>query len=70
MPLYPVTPLLGAILSLGLVAFKDAVEIALSAGFVGAALVWYFVYARSNTAQQGVLSEAIREREEDLPIIS
>jgi len=41
-PLYPVTPLLGAVLSLGLVASMDRVEIALSGGFVLAAVPWYF----------------------------
>ncbi|NHN47971.1 amino acid permease [Halostella sp. JP-L12] len=66
-PLYPITPILGALLSLGLVAFMDAVEIALSGGFVIAAVVWYFVYARSKTPQQGVLSNYIRGREEELP---
>ena len=66
-PLYPITPLLGAVLSLGLIAFMERLEIALSVGFVLAAVVWYFVYARSQTDQQGVLSAYIRRREEDLP---
>jgi nucleotide-binding universal stress UspA family protein len=66
-PLYPITPILGAVLSLGLVAFMDRIEIALSAGFVLAAVVWYFVYARDKTTQQGVLSDYIRNREETLP---
>ncbi|MFC6721281.1 amino acid permease [Halobacteriaceae archaeon SHR40] len=66
-PLYPITPILGAVLSLGLVAFMDAIEIALSGGFVVAALVWYFLYARNKTPQQGVLSEYIRSREDELP---
>jgi amino acid transporter/nucleotide-binding universal stress UspA family protein len=66
-PLYPITPILGALLSLGLVAFMDGVEIALSGGFVVAAVVWYFLYARDKTTQQGVLSDYIRRREEELP---
>lgn len=66
-PLYPFTPILGAVLSLGLVAFMDGIEIALSAAFVVAAVVWYFVYARDKTEQQGVLSDYIRSRDEDLP---
>ncbi|WP_336328494.1 amino acid permease [Halovenus sp. HT40] len=66
-PLYPITPILGAVLSLGLVAFMDGIEIALSGGFVIAALVWYFLYARDKTTKQGVLSEYIRSRESDLP---
>ncbi|GAB3692000.1 amino acid permease [Salinarchaeum chitinilyticum] len=66
-PLYPITPICGAVLSLGLVAFMDGREIALSAAFVIAALVWYFVYARSETTKQGVLSNYIRSREDELP---
>ncbi|MDZ5810122.1 amino acid permease [Halorubrum sp. AD140] len=66
-PLYPITPILGAVLSLGLVAFMDGIEIALSAAFVLAAVAWYFVYARRETDEQGVLSEYVRSREADLP---
>ncbi len=66
-PLYPVTPILGAVLSLGLVAFMDLVEIALSVGFVVAAVIWYFLYARTKTHKQGVLSNYVRNREEELP---
>jgi len=66
-PLYPITPLLGAALSLGLVAFMDAIEIALSGGFVVAAVAWYFLYARSRTPHEGVLSDYVRRREGDLP---
>ncbi|EMA56963.1 amino acid permease [Halorubrum kocurii] len=66
-PLYPITPILGAVLSLGLVAFMDGIEIALSGAFVVAAVAWYFLYARDKTDQQGVLSEFIRSREGELP---
>ena len=66
-PFYPITPILGAVLSLGLVGFMDQQEIALSGGFVFAAVLWYFVYARRNTTQQGVLSEYISRRDEELP---
>jgi amino acid transporter/nucleotide-binding universal stress UspA family protein len=66
-PFYPVTPILGAVLSLGLVAFMDAIEIALSGGFVVAAVLWYFVYARTKTTKQGVLSSYIRNKEETMP---
>jgi amino acid transporter/nucleotide-binding universal stress UspA family protein len=66
-PLYPLTPILGAVLSLGLVAFMDSLEIALSLGFVVAAVLWYFLYARDKTPKEGVLSDFIREREAELP---
>ncbi|MFW6002979.1 MAG: amino acid permease [Halanaeroarchaeum sp.] len=66
-PFYPITPILGAVLSLGLVAFMDGVEIALSGVFVLAAVLWYFAYARKNTTHHGVLSDYIRDREDELP---
>jgi len=66
-PLYPITPILGAVLSLGLLAFMDGTEIVLSVAFVVAAVVWYFVYARTKTHKQGVLSQYIRNRESELP---
>jgi len=66
-PLYPFTPITGAILSLGLVAFMAWYEIALSAGFVVLAVIWYFLYAQDETTEEGVLSELVSEREEELP---
>lgn len=65
--LYPITPILGAVLSLGLVGFINQREIALSGAFVLAAILWYFFYARNKTTQQGVLSDYIRQREQELP---
>ena len=66
-PFYPYTPILGTVFSLGLVAFMDGIEIALSAVFVLGAILWYFGYARPRTTQHGVLSEFIERREEELP---
>ena len=66
-PLYPVTPILGAVLSLGLIGFMDGVEIALSIGFILAAIGWYFIYARKHTEHQGYLGQYISERSEELP---
>ncbi|MEF8839808.1 MAG: amino acid permease, partial [Haloarculaceae archaeon] len=66
-PLYPVTPILGAVLSFGLIAFMDPVEIGLAAGFVGAGVVWYFVYARTRTEKQGVLGQYVLSRAEAMP---
>ncbi|OLZ39965.1 amino acid transporter [Natrinema saccharevitans] len=66
-PFYPITPILGAVLSLGLVAFMDGLEIALSGAFVVAAVLWYFLYARTKTTQQGVLSHYVRSREDEMP---
>ncbi|MFW5974556.1 MAG: amino acid permease, partial [Natrialbaceae archaeon] len=66
-PLYPITPIVGTILSLGLVAFMAWYEIALAGAFVVLAVVWYFLYAQSETTEEGVLSELVSEREEELP---
>ena len=66
-PLYPLTPILGAALSLGLVAFMDALEIALSGAFVLAAVVWYFLYARRKVTRAGVLADWIADRSDELP---
>ncbi len=66
-PLYPVTPILGIVFSLGLIGFMDGFEIALSAAFVVGAVVWYFVYARSRTTEEGVLSEYVLSRAEEMP---
>ncbi|NKE37592.1 amino acid permease, partial [Natronococcus sp. JC468] len=66
-PFYPLTPILGAALSLGLVAFMDLHEIALSVAFVLAAVLWYFLYARHKTPRRGVLSSYVRTRERELP---
>jgi amino acid transporter/nucleotide-binding universal stress UspA family protein len=66
-PFYPLTPILGMVLSVGLLAFVGQRELLLSAVFVVAALVWYFVYARRRTDRQGLLGRYILNREEELP---
>ncbi|MCU4798901.1 amino acid permease [Halobacteria archaeon HArc-gm2] len=66
-PLYPLTPIAGAVMSLGLIAYMDAIEIALSGAFVLVAVVWYFIYARTETPRQGVLSEYILSRADEMP---
>ncbi|MFC6837247.1 amino acid permease [Halomarina ordinaria] len=66
-PLYPLTPLLGIVLSLGLLGFVGSRELALSAAFVVGAVVWYFAYARRHTDGQGLLGEYIRTRGETMP---
>ena len=66
-PLYPVTPILGAVLSIGLIFFMDPFEVGLAATFVFLAILWYLYYARDKTPQAGELSDYIRRREEELP---
>jgi amino acid transporter/nucleotide-binding universal stress UspA family protein len=66
-PLYPLTPIAGALLSLGLVAFMDLTEILISGGFVAFAIVWYVGYARRNEPETGLLTRYIRSSEGSMP---
>jgi amino acid transporter/nucleotide-binding universal stress UspA family protein len=66
-PLYPFTPILGAIVSFALIAFIDPTVIALGAGLVAAAALWYFGYARTRTEAMGELSEFILSRSDRMP---
>ncbi|ESS08049.1 MAG: amino acid/polyamine/organocation transporter, APC superfamily [uncultured archaeon A07HN63] len=66
-PLYPFTPILGAVLSFALIAFIETFVIALCGLFVALALAWYMLYARSRTTREGVLSEYILSRSEEMP---
>ncbi|MFC6903958.1 amino acid permease [Halalkalicoccus tibetensis] len=66
-PLYPITPILGALLSLALIGFMAPLEIALSALFVVVAIAWYFLYARQHTDHQGLLGQYILSQSEEMP---
>ncbi|APW99141.1 amino acid transporter [Halobiforma lacisalsi AJ5] len=66
-PLYPITPILGMVFSLGLIGFMKEIEIALSLVFVVGAVLWYGVYARHETDREGVLSNYILSRSEEMP---
>ena len=66
-PLYPFTPIAGFVLSLGLIYFMDPLATAISAVFVVFAIVWYFAYARTETDREGILSNYILSRPEEMP---
>jgi amino acid transporter len=66
-PLYPFTPILGAISAFALIAFIDPELVGLSFGIIGASVLWYFFYARRRTDQQGVLSRYILRRAGEMP---
>ncbi|WP_436343919.1 amino acid permease [Natronorubrum sp. FCH18a] len=66
-PFYPITPILGMVLSLGLIGFMDMIEIALGLAFVLGAVGWYGIYARHETDREGVLSNYILSRPEEMP---
>ncbi|WP_255149024.1 amino acid permease [Halorarius halobius] len=61
-PLYPVTPVVGAVVSIALIAFIDFTVILIGAGFVLFAAVWYAGYARSRVTEGGVLGELLLTR--------
>jgi len=66
-PLYPITPILGIVLSLGLIAFVAPREILMSGAFIVGSVAWYFLYARSKTDHQGHLGQYILDRSDDMP---
>ncbi|WP_267641681.1 amino acid permease [Haloarchaeobius amylolyticus] len=66
-PFYPITPIVGIVLSLGLLAFVGEQELLLSGVFVLGAVVWYGLYARRHTTRQGLLGRYILDRDGELP---
>ncbi len=66
-PLYPVVPILGATLSIGLIAFMEFWPRVIAVGFVVGAIAWYGLYARRHTPIQGALGEYIRDRPDEMP---
>ncbi|MFW6321541.1 MAG: amino acid permease, partial [Halohasta sp.] len=66
-PLYPITPVVGTILSLGLIGFMAPIEIGLAAVFIVVAVGWYFIYARGETDHQGHLGQYILDRSDEMP---
>ncbi|RXK51784.1 amino acid permease [Halorientalis pallida] len=66
-PLYPFTPILGAITSFALIYFIEPTIRTLGFGIVAAAVAWYFVYARSRTEKQGILGEYVQRRSDSMP---
>ncbi|WP_225334770.1 amino acid permease [Halomicrobium urmianum] len=66
-PLYPATPILGALTAFALIVFIDPGIILLSAVLVVGAVAWYFGYARTRTTKQGILSEWVLNRADRMP---
>jgi len=66
-PLYPVVPVLGAVLSFALIYFMNPTDWLVSGLLVGGAVVWYFAYARRYTEYEGVLTEYVLGRSEEMP---
>jgi amino acid transporter len=66
-PLYPLMPILGVVLSFALLIFVAGDALILSFGIAAAAVLWYGLYARSRTEKQGILSKHILSRADELP---
>jgi amino acid transporter/nucleotide-binding universal stress UspA family protein len=66
-PLYPVTPIVGTLTSVALIAFIDPFIIGVGVAFVVFAAAWYLLYARSRTTQRGALTDFIMNRAEEMP---
>ncbi|MEZ3171160.1 amino acid permease [Halorubrum sp. RMP-47] len=66
-PLYPLLPILGVVLSFALLVFVAGDALLLSFGIAAAAVLWYALYARSRTEKQGILSKHIISRSEKMP---
>ena len=66
-PLFPLLPILGAILSFALLAFVESSALLLTFGISAAAIVWYAAYARSRTEKEGILSQHVLSRASEYP---
>jgi amino acid transporter/nucleotide-binding universal stress UspA family protein len=66
-PLYPATPIVGAITSFALIAFFRPNIILLAVGFVVFSLLWYLGYARTRATKQGILGQYVLSRSEEMP---
>jgi amino acid transporter/nucleotide-binding universal stress UspA family protein len=66
-PLYPIVPILGAILSFALLVYISPAALLLTLGLVVGAALWYLFYARTRATKQGILGNYILQRSEDMP---
>jgi amino acid transporter/nucleotide-binding universal stress UspA family protein len=66
-PLYPFTPILGAITSFALIAYIEPGVRLFGTAIVGLSILWYVFYARTRTTKQGILSKYILSRSETMP---
>ena len=66
-PLYPLTPIVGAVTSAALIVFIDPVISLVSLALIVGAILWYFLYARTRTEKQGILGQYILSRADRMP---
>jgi len=60
-------PIIGTLSSFALIVYIEPRIIALSAGLVAFAVLWYLLYARGKVESRGVLGAWILDRSDDLP---
>jgi amino acid transporter/nucleotide-binding universal stress UspA family protein len=66
-PLYPITPILGGVLSFALIYFIDLPVIAFGMLIVVGAVLWYVFYARTRATKKGILSQYILDQSDTMP---
>jgi nucleotide-binding universal stress UspA family protein len=66
-PLYPATPIVGALASFALIYYITGFVVLLGLGFVVFAMLWYVLYARSRTTEAGELADWILSRSDEMP---
>ncbi len=66
-PLYPVTPVLAAIGSFGLLAFMPTPVLIVTGAMVVGSVGWYIVYGQERTDDEGALSQHILRQSKSMP---
>lgn len=61
-PLYPTVPILGVVLSLGVITQMEPVVIGIGLGIVLLGVLWYFGYVRNQDVDDSLMGDAIAER--------
>ena len=69
-PLYPIVPVVGAVVSFALIVYIEPLVILLCAGLVLFSAVWYLLYARWRVETAGVLSNWVLDRPEQMPEVA
>ncbi len=66
-PLYPLTPVLGAVFSFGLLAFMGSTVLWFTAILIVGSVSWYLIYGQHRTDDEGILSQQILKQSDKLP---
>ena len=67
--LYPVVPVLGVLASVFVITQMARIVQFVGVGIIGLGGAWYFVYARSNAVEEGLLSEALPGQEPNYTVL-